>query len=113
MLLGGPKKVNPYGGLLKHVTWTTLFNSSARSPNVFDTRLHFFGSARRHVEVKLHGPLEEPETKVQAASQLEEDAGETEAPRGCWRNRSSKRMLEKQKLTQQQSFCSDIIVPYN
>jgi hypothetical protein len=44
---------------------------------------------------------------------LEEDAGETEAPRGCWRNRSSKRMLEKQKLTQQQSFCSDIIVPYN
>jgi hypothetical protein len=90
MLLGGPKKVNPYGGLLKHVTWTTLFNSSARSPNVFDTRLHFFGSARRHVEVKLHGPLEEPETKVNVKllvnskkmlekQKLEEDVGEAEA----------------------------------
>lgn len=45
---------------------------------------------RRHVEVKLHGPLEEPETKVNVKllvnskkmlekQKLEEDVGEAEA----------------------------------
>ena len=45
---------------------------------------------RRHVEVKLHGPREEPETKVKVKLLV------------------NSTMLEKQKLTQQLLSCSNI-----